>query len=115
MKHRRVFRLLAFVAVLALVGAACGEDEPEPGGDTGGTTGETGAAVDCAAEEFGCVEVAAGAPIKLASLLAISGDIAFLGTDSNNGIILAIDQLDGALDATPGQLLGHDVTLAAGG
>jgi branched-chain amino acid transport system substrate-binding protein len=37
--------------------------------------------------------------------------VAFLGTDSNHGIELAVDYLDGTFDATPGQLLGHDVTL----
>jgi branched-chain amino acid transport system substrate-binding protein len=67
--------------------------------------------VDCEADEFGCVEVAAGEPIHLASLLSISGETAALGTDSNHGIELAIDNLDGALDATPGQLLGHDIEL----
>ena len=57
------------------------------------------------------MEIAAGDPIQLASLLSISGDTAFLGTDSNHGVELAIDYLDDAFDATPGQLLGHDVTL----
>ena len=118
MRKRRFFSLLAMVAVLSLVAAACGGDED--GGETGATGGgetaatgatATGGAVDCEADPFGCVEVPAGSPIKLASLLAISGDVAFLGTDSNNGILLAIDYLDGAFDATPGQLLGHDVTL----
>ena len=46
-----------------------------------------------------------------ASLLSITGDTAFLGTDSNHGIELAIDYLDDSFDATPGQLLGHDVEL----
>jgi len=94
---------IALFGALALVAAACAEDE----GD--GVVG--GAAEACAADEFGCVEVAAGEPIRIGSLLAISGDTAFLGTDSNHGIELAIDNLDGALDATNGQLLGHDVEL----
>ena len=111
MKRSLVLRLFALIAVLSLVGAACASDdeEPAPGGDTGTDGGA--ATVDCATVEFGCVEVAAGAPIQVASLLAISGDVAFLGTDSNHGIQLAIDNLDGTLDATDGQLLGHDVTL----
>jgi branched-chain amino acid transport system substrate-binding protein len=119
MKKRRFFALLAMFSALTLVAAACGDDEG--GGDTGGgetaatgptaTGGATGGAVDCDADPFGCVEIAAGEPIQLASLLAISGDVAFLGTDSNHGIELAIDYLDGAFDATPGQLMGHDVTL----
>jgi branched-chain amino acid transport system substrate-binding protein len=103
------------VAALSLVAAACGDDE-EGGEETGGgatATGgtATGGAVDCASDPFGCVEVAAGEPIKLASLLSISGDTAFLGTDSNNGVLLAIDYLDDTFDGTPGQLLGHDVDL----
>jgi branched-chain amino acid transport system substrate-binding protein len=116
MKKRKLFALLAVLGALSLVAAACSNDE-DGGGTTGGETGTTGAtsvtggAVDCASDPFGCVEVAAGEPIHLASLLAISGDVAFLGTDSNNGITLAIDNLDGTMDGTPGQLLGHDVEL----
>jgi branched-chain amino acid transport system substrate-binding protein len=114
MRRRKIFATMAIFAALSLIAAACGgDDEAAPTAGTGGTGATTtgGPAVDCDADPFGCVEIAAGAPIKLASLLAISGDVAFLGTDSNNGLILAIDNLDGALDATPGQLLGHDVTL----
>ncbi|HEX6331878.1 MAG TPA: ABC transporter substrate-binding protein, partial [Actinomycetota bacterium] len=114
MRKRKLFSLLALIAALSLVAAACGGDDDDDGGVA---TGETPAATDgggedpCAADEFGCAEVAAGDPIRLGSLLAISGDVAFLGTDSNNGIILAIDNLDGSLDATPGQLLEHDIDL----
>jgi branched-chain amino acid transport system substrate-binding protein len=110
MKNRKYFAMLALLGALMLVAAACGDDE---GGETGGGggTSATGGTNDCAADEFGCVEIAAGDPIQLASLLSISGDTAFLGTDSNHGVELAIDYLDDAFDATPGQLLGHDVTL----
>jgi branched-chain amino acid transport system substrate-binding protein len=112
MKHRRVLRLLALVAVLSLVGAACSNDDDSGGGETGGTTGgETGGAVDCATVEFGCVEVASGEPITIGTLLAISGDVASLGLDSQAGAQLAIDYLDGTLDQVDGQLLGHDVQL----
>jgi branched-chain amino acid transport system substrate-binding protein len=109
MRDRRYLAMLALVSALMLVAAACGDDD-EGGGETAGGTAATGA-VDCEADEFGCVEIAAGEPITIASLLSISGETAFLGEDSNNGITLAIDDLDGSLDATPGQLLGHDVEL----
>jgi len=110
MKNRKYLSMLALVGALMLVAAACGDDDG--GGETSATGGSaTGAAVDCEADEFGCVEIAAGDPIQLASLLSISGDTAFLGTDSNHGVELAIDHLDDTFDATPGQLLGHDVTL----
>ncbi|MGZ8607139.1 MAG: branched-chain amino acid ABC transporter substrate-binding protein [Actinomycetota bacterium] len=109
MRKHKFFAVFALFAALTFVASACGDD----GDGTGGTgpTDTTGGAVDCEADEFGCVEVAAGEPIHLASLLSISGDTAALGTDSNHGIELAIDNLDGALDATPGQLLGHDIEL----
>lgn len=112
MRKPKLFPLLAMFAALTLVAAACGDDD-EDGAVATGPTGVTdgGAADPCAADEFGCAEVAAGEPIRLGSLLAISGDVAFLGTDSNHGVELAIDNLDGALDGTPGQLLGHDVEL----
>jgi branched-chain amino acid transport system substrate-binding protein len=110
MKNRKYLSILALVGALTLVAAACGDDD---GGETGGTGGTpaTGAAVDCEADEFGCVEIPAGSPIKLGSLLSITGETANLGTDSNHGVELAIDYLDGAFDATDGQLLGHEVTL----
>jgi branched-chain amino acid transport system substrate-binding protein len=57
------------------------------------------------------VTYAAGQPIKFASLLAISGATATLGNDSNNGIKLGMDYLDGTFDAKVGQIDGHDVTL----
>ena len=107
MKRTKWLVWVAMFGALTLIAAACAGDD---GGGGGG--GDGGGAPDvCAEDPFGCVEIAAGEPIQLASLLAISGDVAFLGTDSNNGITLAIDNLDGTLDATPGQLLGHDVTL----
>ncbi|MFN8232529.1 MAG: branched-chain amino acid ABC transporter substrate-binding protein [Actinomycetota bacterium] len=107
MKHRRVLRLLALVAVLSLVGAACSDDD-SGGGDTGATAtgGETGGT-----DEFGALEVASGEPITIGTLLTITGDTASLGLDSQAGAQLAIDYLDGTLDQVDGQLLGHDVQL----
>jgi branched-chain amino acid transport system substrate-binding protein len=103
MNHRKWFSTLAVLGVLAIVAAGCAGDDDDGGGPGGG--------VDCATVEFGCVEVGADDPITIGSLLAISGDTASLGTDSNHGIELAIDDLDGELDATPGTLMDHDVEL----
>jgi branched-chain amino acid transport system substrate-binding protein len=103
MKHRRWFSTLVLLGVFSIVAAGCANDE---GGSNNG-----GNEIDCATVDFGCVEVGADEPITIGSLLAISGDVASLGTDSNHGIELAIDNLDGTLDATDGQLLGHDVEL----
>jgi branched-chain amino acid transport system substrate-binding protein len=108
MKNRKYFAMLALLGALMLVAAACGDDE---GGETGGGggTSATGGAVDCDADEFGCIEVQAGEPFLLGGILTISADTAYLGTDAQHGVELAIDYLDGTFDATPGQLLGHDV------
>lgn len=104
MRKQRFFALLVLFSALTLVAAACAGDD-EGDGDGVGATG----AVDCEADEFGCIEVAAGEPIVLGAILTISQDTAFLGTDAQHGVELAIDFLDDTFDATPGQLLGHDI------
>lgn len=92
---KRRFNVLALLAVLALVLGACG-------GDDGETTGDT----DAGAEPgpLGAITVAAGEPIKIASLQAISGDVAALGTDQVRAIEIAI--------ADKGEILGHPIELA---
>ena len=113
MTQRRILRLFALVGVLALVGAACSNNNDNTSGDTGGASGATGGGIDCDTVEFGCVQVAAGAPIKVGTLLAISGDTASLGQDSQNGATLAIDYLDGTLDGNlDGEVDGHTVVLS---
>lgn len=110
MKQRHWLTMIALVSVLALIGAGCSDDSSTVTGVTDGAT-SPGGEVDCATVEFGCLEVAADEPIKVGTLLSISGDTATLGQDSQNGVRLAIDYLDGKFDATDGQLLNHDVEL----
>jgi branched-chain amino acid transport system substrate-binding protein len=102
MKRRPWLTVVATVAVLALVASACSNDD-----DGGGTGGDTG--TEPAEDEFGTIEVAAGEPINLGTLLVISGADAALGQDSQNGAVLAADYLDGTFDGADGQLLGHDI------
>jgi branched-chain amino acid transport system substrate-binding protein len=87
--------LLALLAILALVIAACGD-----GGGQG--TDDPGEGPDVGA--LGAIEVADGEPIKIGSLQAISGDNASLGTDQVRAIELAI--------ADKGELKGHSIELA---
>jgi branched-chain amino acid transport system substrate-binding protein len=103
MKRRPWLTVVGTVAVLALVASACAGDE-EP---SGGTATET-----AVADEFGSVEVGAGEPINVGVSQVISGADAALGQDQVNGIELSVDYLDGAFDATPGTLLGHDIELS---
>ena len=97
-------RWVALVAVLGafmLVSAGCASDE---GG--GGAQSE-----DCSADQFGCLTLASGEPIKIGTLLSITGDNRSLGVDSQRGVVLAVDYLDGKLDGKAGQLLGRNVEL----
>ncbi len=67
--------------------------EPEPT--------EEPAAFECT-DEIGCVELAPGDPVHIASMLTISGATAFLGEDSVGAIEIAIDDRGG-------QLLDRDI------
>jgi branched-chain amino acid transport system substrate-binding protein len=107
MKHRKLFTMLAIVGSLALVASACSNDDD---GGGGGETGATGSGeVDCTTVEFGCVEVASGDPVTIGTLLSITGSTKNLGLDSQYGVELAADYLDGAFDGTDGEIAGHPV------
>jgi branched-chain amino acid transport system substrate-binding protein len=106
MKKPRWVTYTVGVMALALVGAACSNNS-----STSAASGSTGGTVDCSTVEFGCVNVPAGAPIQLGTLLSVSGDNADLGTDSLYGIQLALDHLDGVFDGQDGQILNHPVQL----
>ena len=92
---------VATLALLALVASACANKKSGGGASSGA----------CSSDKFGCVTYKAGDPIKIGTLLSITGNTAFLGTDSQHGAQLAVDYLDGKLDGKAGQLLGHPVTL----
>lgn len=96
MKKYKWLHILALLAALVLVAAACAEDD-----DGDGTAGDDPTEA-CDADEFGCVEIAEGDPIVLGTLLVTSGENASLGLDSQHGVEIAIDQRDG-------ELLGHPI------
>ncbi len=107
MKQRKLLTMLAIVGSLALIASACSNDDD--GGGGGGDTGRRPVReVDCNTVEFGCVEVASGEPITIGTLLSITGDTKNLG-DSQHGIELALDYLDGTFDGEHGQIAGHDI------
>ncbi len=109
MKRRNLFTTLAVVSVLAIVASACSNSNDNSGGGSASSGGGSG--VDCSTVEFGCAHYDSGAPIRIGTLLAISGDVATLGQDSQNGVKLGVDYLDGTFDGTDGQLVGHPVEL----
>ena len=105
MKQRKWLAVFASLVALALVGAACSDDSSSPG-DAG-----TGGEVDCATVEFGCVEVAADAPINVGTLLVLTTADSTLGLDSQHGVELAADYWgDETFDETFGQVAGHDIS-----
>jgi branched-chain amino acid transport system substrate-binding protein len=94
---------VALVAILVTLGAACAKKN--------NSSNTNAASTKCNADPFGCVVYKPGQPIKLGTLLSISGNTAFLGTDSQHGAQLALDYLDGKMDGKLGSLDGHTFTL----
>jgi branched-chain amino acid transport system substrate-binding protein len=106
MQHRRALGIVGALAALTLVAAACSNSSSSASSSAAGGTTYT-----CDTDPAGCYSLAPGDPFRFGTLLAISGGAAFLGNDSQNGVALGVDYLDGTFDATPGQLLGHDVEI----
>jgi branched-chain amino acid transport system substrate-binding protein len=92
----------AFIMVFALAGCA---------NDNNASPGQADA---CQQDQFGCLTLASGEPIKIGTLLSITGENRSLGVDSQRGVQLAVDYLDGKLDGKAGQLMGHNVELVNG-
>ncbi len=117
MKRLILLVLLSMLLVLAL--SACGSSAEEPAVEE--PAAEESPAEESPAEEpaeekevvetlectdeIGCIEVAPGDPIQLASALVISGPNTELGLDSQWGVELAIEFF--------GDVLGHPVELQA--
>lgn len=119
MKVKRGLRLLALLAVLAMLVAACGGETGDTtttaaGGDDGTTTtasgddGTTttggGDGTTVPGEDLGSVTIGAGEPIIIASIQTISGATASLGQDQ-------VDAIEIAIADRGGELLGHPIEL----
>jgi branched-chain amino acid transport system substrate-binding protein len=103
MSRPRWVAVLALLGVAMLVAAGCANKS------SGGAQSDA-----CKNDQFGCQVYQSGQPIKIATLLSITGENRSLGIDSQRGVQLAVDYLDGKFDGKPGQLLGHNVTLEFG-
>jgi branched-chain amino acid transport system substrate-binding protein len=90
---QKYMRWSAILVVLMLVLAACqgdggGDASEAPSGDGGGGS----AAETCDADEFGCIEVADGEAIRIATALVINGPDSNLGLDSQYGVQVANEE-----------------------
>lgn len=99
-------RLVALLAALVLVAAACGDDgDAEDGAaDTEETTTTEGEGDDGAAAQRGNVD----GVLKLGSVLPSTGDLAVLGEPMNRAVDMALRDINEA-----GGVLGEDVQLVA--
>jgi branched-chain amino acid transport system substrate-binding protein len=88
--------VFSLVVALALLAAACGNDDDEA--DVGAEDGEEEPEVGA----LGAVEIPSGDPILIGAHQAISGDTASLGTDQDRAIEIAIADRGG-------ELLGHPI------
>lgn len=95
---------LALIAALGIVAAACAQP----------TDGD-GAVTECPDTEFGCVEVGADEPVKIGTLLVISGENASLGLDSQHGVEIAADFRDNTVAGHPIELVHQDDGCSAEG
>ncbi len=115
MKRKIVVPFLIILLFLFL--AACTSNEPEATAEPEAEATaepEEDIAFVCD-DEIGCVDIAPGDPIKLASLQAISGELASLGTDQVRGMELAIDAIDGEIEGHPVTLQSEDDLCSAEG
>jgi branched-chain amino acid transport system substrate-binding protein len=110
---KRLLLMLLLIGVFVIGCSTPDETADEPAADEGSgevVADETDAEpvpadeLECS-DPIGCVEVAPGDPIKIASALVITGPNEQLGLDSQYGVEIAI--------AERGELLGHPVTLQA--
>jgi branched-chain amino acid transport system substrate-binding protein len=83
---KRLFVLASIVMIASMILAACGQ----------------AAAPFTCSDSIGCVTVAPSDPVHIAYLLVVAGPNAALGTDSRNGIEVAIDDAGG-------KILGHTI------
>ncbi len=123
MKKHNLWMIASFIMVFSVMLAACQPATPAPAEPTTApveATAEATTAPEQPAEAgctdaIGCVEIAAGDPIKIAYMLTVSGGTAFLGEDSRGGVEIAIADRGSELLGHPVELSGEDSLCSAEG
>ncbi|TMB49176.1 MAG: hypothetical protein E6J50_08580, partial [Chloroflexi bacterium] len=83
---QRLFRLSAVLAALLLTLVACTSNTGGSNAPSGSTAASGDPTAVCSADKFGCVKVAKGDKIEIATALTITGATASLGLDSVTGV-----------------------------
>ena len=130
---KKHFALLSLVVILTTILAACGAQPtappaaptPAPAAPTAAPAAPTAApaeptkppeaAAPACADPKGCVEIGADDPIRLGWMMAVSGGLATLGTDTKRGVEIAIDDRKGELLGHKIELVGKDTLCSAEG
>ncbi len=71
-------------------------------------------AFECA-DAIGCVDIEPGAPVKIAALQVIAGQLTSLGLDEVRGVEIAIDDVGGEIQGHPIELIVEDEGCSAEG
>ena len=105
--------LLSALTVLALVAAACGDDDADESGagddDTAAEQPEP--ADDAGAEGSGDTEPSPEGPIKIGVIADLTGPFTTYGTSLSNSVTLAVDEINasGGIDGRQVELLVEDI------
>jgi branched-chain amino acid transport system substrate-binding protein len=94
-------RLLSLVSLLILVSMVLGACATATTSAPAGTQAPSSGPYTCT-DSIGCVKVGPTDPIHIAYMLVVAGPNTALGTDSRNGVEIAIDDAGG-------KILGHDI------
>ena len=117
MRMRTLLLAVFVIAALALTACAPAAQPAAPAAQpteaaaeaTTETTTEAAAAPAGACDDpLGCIEIAAGDPIKIGYALVTAGPNSSLGEDSARGIEIAVADLGGAILGHPVEIVGED-------
>ncbi len=110
---KRFFTVVSLIILASMVLGACATATTQaPGGAS--TQPPSSGAYTCT-DSIGCVKIGPTDPIHIAYLLVVSGPNAALGTDSRNGVEIAIDDAGGKILGHPIKFDGEDGLCTADG
>lgn len=100
---KRYLTLISIVILASMVLSACASatTQPPAASQPAGQTQAPGGAYTCT-DSIGCVKIGPNDPVHIAYMLVVAGANAALGTDSRNGVEIAIDDAGG-------KILGHTI------